>query len=197
MSQVVLRGQWTPTQQELDRLRTYPRSDAKGRPVFFVPGREPYVSLILTGDERPEEIEVDTRYFVDIRGSEIGNPRNLPGKSGRLRRTAWVFPWKEFNKTDDPEMNLEYIARPLTVLEAWRATREFLPIYRQYKDGTRDAIHEGWDGWEVAFANPEDEERLLQRLGRLDRLAPEDIQSEVDALDWTTPERERPDWRLL
>ena len=42
-----------------------------------------------------QELRAGARYFFRVRPSVMGNPRNQPGKEGRVRRTVLVYPWDE------------------------------------------------------------------------------------------------------
>lgn len=198
MSKVILRGQWTPTQEERDRMRTFPKPDIKGRPVFFIPGREPYVSLILTGEASTGDIEAGQRYFIDCRGSTIKDQPRFPEKNGRLRRTVWVFPWLDFNSEDEPVVSLDYLTRPLSIVEAWRAARGEAALYREYPDGSKDFVMSGEKkGWGYRPSQERDRVQLNLREHQAWYIPGElGIQETVDRLDMMITDIERPDWRL-
>ena len=197
MRETVLQGKWEATDEEVSSLRPYPRPDSRGRMVMFLPGRDPYVSLVLVACE----LVAGRSYFFRIRPSVMGNPSGEERKEGRLRRTVMIYAWEDERGTEIPEVGLDYLTRPLTVLEAWRATREFSELRRAYCDGGEDRLlrlpTERWEDVGAHFIVELSRGDDVEMLGVRGPCPAERMQELLDELDWRTPGVERPDWRLM
>lgn len=114
------RGWWEPTLQEARMFRTYRSRVLLGdsvKTIMYWPGREPYVSFLLMGRDRPRKIEGNTRYFVDARGELMRDRKTV-------RRVVRVFHWDTGFRDDMPQIMTHELLRPIEPEECWRAARQ-------------------------------------------------------------------------
>jgi hypothetical protein len=182
---IILRALWTPTKEEAEKLREYVDAPSRNK-ILYVPGRQPYVSFLLKGRDPVDWIEAGETYFLNLKSDILGD-----GK--RVRRAIQVFPWDLALPKDLPKVDLDYLLRPITVLEAWRAARDQVAIVRRYRTG-EDRIHPicGSDDFEVSLERVEDQ----SWMGDV-QFGWEEMQSRMDAMDAEDRGVRRPDWRLV
>lgn len=187
---IMMDGIWIPSQSEIDELEEYPSPDSAGRKVMFNKSRGSSVSIVLSGRDRNGGSRVKflspgKPYYIHI-SSDIVRSRKT-----KVRRIAKVY----FYGESQNDLSLEYLMRPITMLEAWRSIRGTCDLERRYASGEVDRISQ------------EDGELFLASLGlREDRehvggsqllLPAYKLQARMDEMDWFSPEIHRPDWSLV
>ncbi len=181
---IILRALWKPTKEEAARLLEFEEA-MTDKKILYVRGRQPVVSFMLCGRDPVDWIEAGETYFINLRSSLLGNRKTV-------RRVVNVYPFDLALPKELPVVDLAYLLRPITVLEAWRASREPVHIVRRYRTG-KDEIRPipGCDDFQVDLKTIEDQ----TWMGDL-QFEWEEMQSRMDELDESTRDVKRPDWKL-
>ena len=186
---IIMTGLWTPENGEASRLVEYTRGKQRnGFRILYVNGRQPFVSFLLAGRSPVESIKDGETYFVNIKG-------DLMSDEQRVRRVIRVYPVDDDLPENLPNVDLEYLLRPLTVFECWRAARRPVSLVRQYRPGIQDRMKKvaGGGAYRISLVHGDDRQRVHE-----DQLPWDELQYQLDDMDDATRETQRrPDWRLV
>ncbi|MHC5064964.1 MAG: hypothetical protein ACYTG5_13440 [Planctomycetota bacterium] len=185
---IILRGLWRPTKSEASKLREFTWSKKPLRfKTLFVKGRDPIVVFRLQGRDPVDRIEAGEAYFVSIRGELLRDRKTV-------RRAIAIYPWDPGLPHDLPEIDLKYLLRPITVLEAWRAARRPVALERTYPGaGGRDRMRRMRGGQQYLIDLHRQEDQSWMGDMQFDW---EEMQSRLDLMD-AEMECPRPDWKLV
>lgn len=182
---VVLRGLWTPTQEEVDRL-VGNVDEEEDRVTWKVPGQT--TSFIYKGpiDNEDGLPTPGHAYFFAIQGAKIAGSSNL-------KRVVYVYSDVEEGFHERyPTLDLDYFLRPLTLLEAMRALRagsRKFPKFIRDRGGEQDRVFFG-------HYTGAPEKARIELYGVLYHEVP--FEEAASLCDWADLEADNPpkgDWR--